>query len=197
MKSMRPAALAFVLFAVAAAAPAFDASRGARIAVLDSSASYAGAELYVSAFVERQLCDELRERGFDAFEIRTPIDRLTPFDAVNADYYLEIQGSGGGASPVADASIGLGSVAVDLGLVVSHVATRVRLYDGKTLEMVRTFDLSKSSTSLVPIGIGGWSRSVFFSLAAPARWLHDRTAMRGIARDAATAVATELRLRNE
>ena len=197
MKSMKPLTIALVLFAAAVAVFGFDPTRGARIAVLDSSPRYSGRDVYVSSVVEQRICEELRNRGFDAFETRTTLDRLMPFDSANDDYYLELIGSGGSSVPIADASVGAGNVAVDFGLVVSHVAAQLRLYDGRTLELLQTINLEKRKTTLVPMAVGAWSGRIAFSIAAPARWLQERTVMRGIANDAAAAIAVQLYQQSE
>ncbi len=50
--------------------------------------------------IERYLCDELRSRGFDAFPVGRSREALTRFDPMNADYYVEIAGSGDATTPI-------------------------------------------------------------------------------------------------
>lgn len=193
MKTMKPLTLALVFLATAAAVFAFDPTvRGNRIGVVDVTGRYPSPDASVAQSIERRLCEELRDRGFDAFQVETPIDRLVPFDPANADYYVEIVGTGGASVPVADASLGAGRVAVDLGVLVSHVATRLRLYDGRSLDLLQTFNLEKHSTAVVPTGFGLWTGHVAFGIATPARWLQDRTLMHRVAVDAASNIAREI-----
>jgi hypothetical protein len=190
---MRRWTLFLIVAGLAGSAVAFDPTiHGNRIGVLDPAARYDSRDNEAVVMIERYLCDELRSRGFDAFPVGRSYEALTRFDPLNADYYVEIAGSDGATTPVGGVAVGTENIAVDLGIIVSRVATQIRLYDGRTLDLVRTFDLQKRSTSVVPtgIGVGGWSGRLFFSAAIPLfQWRQVRSAAHGVARDAASAVS--------
>ena len=76
---------------------------------------------------------------------------------------------------------------VSLGVVVSRVAAELRLYDGTTMELIASSDLSKRTAALMPtyVGIGGGS--IYASLALP---FIERAQHRNVARKAARAAAS-------
>ena len=161
---------------------AFDSTKsGDRIGVLR------GANEGESA-VERSLLRELRNRGFDAFDVGLTYEQFLDQDAVPiADYIVEIN-----AGPTQTADYGGVDVVgrhadVSLGVVVSKVAAELRLYDGRTMELMATSDLSKRSTALLPtyVGIGGGA--IYASLALP---FIERAQHRSVAKKTARAAAS-------
>lgn len=188
-----------VIFALASAAMAFDpTAHGNRVGVLDLSARYDAPDADIAMAIERRLSDELRSRGLDAFEVRAQYSQLQRFEPANADYYVEITGGSGSATPIGNVSLGTRNVVADIGLIVSHVAAQVRLYDGRTLELLQTFDLEHHNTAVVPtgVGIGGWTGRVAFWAAVPIfQWTQTRSAIRSVAQEAASAIAEQVQPR--
>jgi hypothetical protein len=93
------------------------------------------------------------------------------------------------------AAVSLMAFAADLAILVSRVATEVRVYDGRTLELLRSFHLERHGTAVVPtgIGVGNMTGDIAFWAAVPLmRWFHDRGAARDVAADAALAIAREI-----
>jgi hypothetical protein len=174
--------LALCLMLAATTAFAFDSTKGGdRIGILRGASDH-------GSTMERSLLDELRNRGFDAFDVGLTYEELLDQEAVPvADYIVEIN-----AGPTQTADYGgvdvVGSHAdVSLGVMVSKVAAELRLYDGSTMELIATSDLSKRSAALMPtyVGIGGGS--IFASVALP---FIERAQHRSVARKAARAAAS-------
>lgn len=181
--------LTLCLLLAATTAFAFDSTKnGDRIGILR------GAREGESA-VERSLLRELRQRGFDAFAVGLTYEELLDQEAVPiADYIVELN-----AGPAQTADYGGVDVVgrhadVSLGVVVSQIAGELRLYDGATMELIATSDLSKRSTAILPtyVGIGGGS--IYASLALPfiERAQH-RSVAKKAAREAATFVTASIR----
>jgi hypothetical protein len=170
-------------FLVAATASAFDATRRpVSIALL------APADRYLDGFEDR-VKDELKARGYEV-SIANETIKDAGGDPIRADYYVEILGAGGGSRPVAD----VGAGPVDVGISVSHVATSVNLYDGRTLDLIDTIDLHKRSTNVSPLGIYVGSRPIWAAIALPFfEESHYRNAMRRLARDTARQIDEALR----
>jgi hypothetical protein len=185
------------LAALALAAPLFAVTggtapvAGSRIAVLRMSDRYShGAEQTVARTVQNELREALVAHGFNAFDAKTTYDELSREDAGNADYYVEIvsglatNGSHGGVG------IGAGAVGAEISVVTAYVAAGVRLYDGKSLELIDSFDLHEDNTAVVPTMIGVGGRHIFAGIAIPfVQYAQYRRAARTVARQAATLIA--------
>src|SRR5205814_1510330 len=111
--------------------------RGNRVGVLITPARYAsGAESAMAASIGKYLREELQKAGFDAFLTNVTYDDLSRNATTAADYYVEVASSDSSAGSKGGVDIGTGPVVVDISVVVAHVAAEVRLYDGRTLELI-------------------------------------------------------------
>ncbi len=188
-----------IIVAALALAPsllAFDPTlHGNRIGILDVSGRYDPNDAAMAIAIQRYVRDELRSHGYDAFDVRVPFEGITRNDPANADYYVEVAGATGGSTTNGQIAVGTPHVAANIGLVVSHVAAQIRIYDGRTLELVRTYDLQKHKAAVVPtsIGFGGVAADVGLWATVPIfRWLSFRSAAHEVARDASAAIVSEL-----
>ena len=142
------------LILAATSAFAFDTTKSAqRIGVLRSGHD-------VDPTMMRTLVDELRGRGFDAFDAGLTYDELMDEEAVPiAEFVVESRGG----EPLATGHGGVGidgrHDGVELGIVSSKVKAELIVYDGDTMEKLAASELAKRSTSLMPTGVGvggGW-----------------------------------------
>ena len=179
---MKRSLLALCLILAATTAFAFDSTKGAdRIGIL-RGASEGGSTM------ERSLLAELRNRGFDAFDVGLTYEELLDQEAVPiADYIVEINAGQPQTADYGGVDVVGRHADVSLGGVVSTVAAELRLYDGTTMELIATSDLSKRSAALMPtyVGIGGGS--IYASLALP---FIERAQHRSVAKKAARAAAS-------
>jgi len=164
---------------------------GSRIGVLRMSDRYSyGAEQTIATTVQTELRNELRARGFEAFDAQTTLDELSRGKADNADYYVEIVSSRGTNDQYGSVDVAAGAVGAELSIITSRVAAEVRLYDGKSLELVDPFDLHDDRTALLPTSVGVGGRHVFAAIAIPfVGYAQYRRAARVVARHAATLIA--------
>ncbi|MDP9191694.1 MAG: hypothetical protein M3P06_08315 [Acidobacteriota bacterium] len=186
---MRRPLLALCLFLAATTASAFDTTKSPeRIGILREATAGAAA-------LERSLLAELRNRGFDAFDAGLTYEELLDQEAVPiAAYIVEIRGGQPHTADFGGIEM-LGRHAdVSLGMVVSKIAAELRLYDGATMELIASSDLSKRSSAFLPTSIGFGGSSVYASLALPfvAQAQHRRVAKKA-AREAASFVTSTLR----
>src|ERR1041385_1015528 len=110
--------------------------RGDRIGVLRMSERFDGSEQTVATAIESVLPRALHERGFDAFDAQRTFEDVRNGDAPPAAFYVEVVGARAPARGAAGIGVAAENVGTTLGVVVSRVAAEVRLYDGKTLELV-------------------------------------------------------------
>lgn len=181
------------LFFLASSALAFqpNAGSGNRIGVLRMQHDWDRRdESAVADGVTRGLREELRQRGFDAFDTRMTIDDVRHSErAIDADFLVEIASSSDAGS-VGGVDVGGADFGVEMSVVVARVAAQLRVYDGRTLELIQTFDLHKSSTAVLPTAIGIGGRHAYGWIALPfVHWAQLRSAARATARDAAARVA--------
>jgi hypothetical protein len=164
---------------------------GDRIGVLQMSDRYAyGAEKSVAHTVQRDLQTELRALGFDVFEAPHTYDDLSRQDPGNADFYVKVVSSQATHRPVGGVATGAGRVGVEVGVVVSHVAAEVRLYNARTLDLVEHYDLRQSRTAVLPTAVGIGGRSIWAYIALPfIHWGQYRSAAHEVAREAAARIA--------
>ena len=186
---MKRLLLVLCLMLAATSAFAFDAKKGA-----DSIGVLRG-EQDVESAVERSLIGELQKRGFDAFDVGLTYEELLDQEAVPiADYIVVIDGGQAQTADYGGVDVVGRHADVSLGVVVSKLAAQLRLYDGDTMELIATSDLSKRTAALMPtyVGIGGGS--IYASLALPfIERVQHRSVARKAAREAATFVTANLR----
>lgn len=187
---MKRLLIAMLLVVIPNVAFAFDDSRGkVRIGVLRGTDA-----------LPLDICEamqtELRRKGFDAFDAVRTYEELRADGAAVADYYVEIVVND--ASSAEHGGIGIGSrhVGVSLGVVRSRVDAELRIYDGDSMELLRTHELFKRNTALAPTSVGFGGGSLFAYIATPFIERHQmKRLIRETGRSAALAVAeaTELR----
>lgn len=164
--------------------------RGDRIAVLAMPAKYTLAEeRRAGEAVQEFLRQELAARGFDAYRVDEAYDSLVREDRGNADFYVEIAAAEGNSHMEGVGGLGTRTVFIDLGVLVSHVAAEMRLYDGRTLELIDRFDLKERHTSIAPAAIGIARVPIFGAIVLPSM---RRAQIRGAARDVAVKAADRI-----
>ncbi len=181
---MKRLLIASCLLVMATSALAIDTDRGAvRVGVLRG-------EWEEQLYVTKAVRDELRSRGLDAFDARRTFDELRTDGAATADYYIEIIGGQQDTTGYGGIDVGGAHASVSFGLFVARFAAEVRIYDGESMELVATHDMTKRSKAFLPAGVGVGGRSLFTWVALPfierAQW---RGLARAAARDAARAIA--------
>jgi hypothetical protein len=159
---------------------------GDRVGVLRMPERYAqGSNTILIDHVRHSLRDELRGAGFDAFETGATYDDLHRQDEQNANYYIEIVSADALAEQKGNVGFDVDRVGVEMAMVVSRVAAAVRVYDGRTLELLRTYELHHSSRAIVPTDIGVGYRHLYAAVAVPLIHLMQyRAAAHDVARDA-------------
>lgn len=186
-----------LLLATAIAVPTFAFTTtprpGDRIGVLRMPDRFSyGAEQTIANTVENRLRHELGELGFNAFDAGTTYDELLRGGPRDADYYVEVVSSQAAGRPVGGVGGAVGGVAVEVGVVVARVAAEVRLYDGRTLNLVESYDLQKSNTAIVPTAIGVATRSIWAAIMLPfVQYGQYRAAARDVAHQAALRIARQ------
>ncbi len=156
---------------------------GDRIGVLQNAEEDGGSAL------RKDLQRELRARGFEAFDAQGTFEDVQR-DGASADYYIEIVSNGSASQPVGGIGTAIGAVGVDVSVVVARVAAELRIYDGRTMELVDRFDLYRRNTAVVPTAVGVSTRTVWAFIALPfVNHAQYRAVTRAIARDAAERIA--------
>lgn len=166
---------------LAANAFAIDTQRRAvRIGIL------APADSRTAELVRGAIRNALRHRGFDAFDARDTGDA--------ADYFVDLLASRGDARPVAGVAVPIAaSVGVEWEILVDRIAADVRLYDGRTMDEIRTFDLRRRTASVAPSAVFV-SRNIWAAVALPVfEWTAHRGVVRELGEEAAARIADELR----
>lgn len=189
MSIMRRPSLLLALL-VATSAFALTPTRPPTIALLDLSPRY---EMQVDAFgaMRESLKVSLQRHGFDAY--KTDL-RFEDIRNGNADYYLEIVGSEREAHASGGGGAGVGPIDVGVTAVKNRHFLELAVYDGRTLEILRTYQLDASTTSLVPslLGVRGYH---FFASLFIAPWTDRAQAQHTIdrvAREAASRITRDL-----
>lgn len=192
MTGMRRLSISLVILLAAASASAITTERAPRIALLDLAPRY---EMQVDAFgaMRDSLRDALKQHGFDVFTTADRYDDLGRFKDGRAEYYVEIVGTDRDARVNGGGDVAVGPVAVGVSSVRHREFVELRLYDGNTLDVIRTYQLDASSNGLVPTAIGLRSCNFFFSLFL-APWTegaHARRAIHAVAREAARRITAD------
>ena len=185
-------AAACLTLATSAFAINTEVKRGDRIAVLAMPAKYTLAEeRRAGEAVQEFLRQELAARGFDAYRVDESYDALVREDRGNADFYVEIAAAEGNSHMEGVGGLGTRTVFIDLGVLVSHVAAEMRLYDGRTLELIDRFDLKEHHTSIAPAAIGIARVPIFGAIVLPSmRRAQIRSAAHDVAVKAADRIAS-------
>ena len=182
-----------LLLLVPGVALAFDHTPSApRVGVLREVGERIHEDALVADSVHRYLRQELRERGLDAFDVGLTYAEAVEDQYADADYLIELLTASDGGEY---GGVGVGGPhgAVELSLSVARVLAEIRVYDGRTFELLATEDLRKKSKAVLPsyVSIGG--RRSWLSLAVPiAQWAQYRRVAREAARDAADRVTATI-----
>jgi hypothetical protein len=186
---MKRLLVAFCMLMLPAAAHAFDTERGAaRIGLLRGSDD-------TQQYVLDRLRNELRTRGFDAFDAELAYDDVAAEDHSHlADFFVEVVGGQGEISEHGGVGIDTRHGGVSLGVLVSRIAGEVRVYDAKTMELVSSHEMRKKNTAVVPTSVGVGGGAIYAWIALPfIERAQYRSAARAAARDAATHVTAAIR----
>jgi hypothetical protein len=170
----------------------FDTNRhaGNRITVLaaphyDRSAD----EDRVARRIRERLVRELRERGFDAQDGGISYDEMQRRGTSESGLLVELAPADSSERSIADASVRVPSGVVDISVVVSRIAAELRVYDGRSLELVAKRHLHSQAASVVPTGAGVGSRTISIFLGLPIDYARYRAAINGVADDAANEIS--------
>ncbi|MBK5259014.1 MAG: hypothetical protein JJE51_05425 [Thermoanaerobaculia bacterium] len=181
---MRSLALAVLVAVFAVPLSAFDtnAQRGDRIGVITNRE--------VNEVVCGYLTTELRRLGFEAFRTSETIDDLAERNESEADYYVELVAGGTDNYSWGGVDIGGDGAGVGIDVGTTFASARIQLYDGRTLELIDTFEVRKKTTAVGPSAIGIGGRHVGLWIAVPfVRYMRERSAIRAVAREAAQQIA--------
>jgi hypothetical protein len=192
---MKRLVLAVIVFSMAVPAMAFRPTlhRGERVGVL-RPLTFDGRDGDVANAVTRSLQRELRARGIDAVDAGITFDDLQREQRIDADYFVEVVSSDADGGPFGGIGVGGDHVGVDISVIVSRVAAQLRLYDGRTLQLIDTYDMQRSAKAVMPTAIGVGGRHVGLWVALPfVHYARYRAAARAVAADAATAIVAETR----
>ena len=188
---MKRALLVLLLIAVAVPAFAFKVRRGDRVAILRSEIpdEYRREER-VAKSVRTYLQRELRRRGLDAFDAKMTWDDFQRDGIDDADFVVEVVADETDGGQVGGVEVSGRNVGVDVGVVMSRVAATLRLYDGRTMELIDTIDLSRRSSAVMPTAIGVGRDHLALWVTVPfVHYSRYRAAARAVAQDAAEQIA--------
>ena len=193
MFGMRRTSLFLALLLIAASAPALTTQRAPTMALLDLAPRF---EMQVDAFgaMRESLRTALQSHGFDAYKTADRYEDLARFQSGNADYYLEIVGSERDAYERGGGGAGIGPIDVGVAAVKNRHFLALRVYDGHSLDVIGTYELDASTTSVVPSLLGVRGYNFFISLFI-APWSDQHQAQRTIekvARDAAWRITRDM-----
>ena len=168
-------------------------SHAPRIALLDLSPS-ARVNARSFAIVRNAMRDELRAHGFEVVVSAATYDSLRRHDDL-ADYVVEITEIDHGGQPGAvEAAIGVGHAGVEVSSMTATAHAEMRLFDGRTLDLIDSYALESDSSGLVPVSIGAGDGGFFLSaFVLPIfEHAHARNAARKVGRDAAKRIAEQI-----
>ena len=167
---------------------------GQRVAVL-RPIPIEGQDSSIAIAVTRSLQKALRARGIDAVDAGITFDEQQRNPRVEADFFVEVVSTGAdGGAPVGGVGVNGHHVGVDISVLVSRVAAELRVYEGRTLDLVRSYDMHRSSTTVMPTSIGVNGYPIGFWVALPfVNYARYRAAARAVAADAASVIVGETR----
>ncbi len=189
---------AFVLALLAIAIPSFalkgtpDGKRPMRIGILHTGDEWADLK-YDSAAVaiEHEIALQLHERGLDAWETHRTLKDAFQDNVEPADIYVEVSGGEARLREIGGLDISGPHVATTLGVIISKAAAEVRVYDGRTLDLIDRFELSQRKTALVPTSFGLREGPIIgFTVVPIFQHLQYRAAVRDVAKEAVQRIAT-------
>jgi galactitol-specific phosphotransferase system IIB component len=193
MKRSSVIALLIVVLAVPAMAitPRGEVHTAKRIGVLRSADVWNDRDAVgMSTAIERELTRQLHDLGYDAFDAQVTLADLERSETSDADLYVLVSGGDVAQHNFGGVGIEGRNVGTTLGVLTSRVAAEVRVYDGRSLELLDRYDLSRSKTMVAPTSIGFGDRNFFLYLAVPlvhhAQYL---AVVRDVASDAAKRIA--------
>lgn len=175
---------------------AFDptpAARGNRIGILTTTAADDDlVTLRVASLMRGYLARELRREGFDVFDTRATLEEIERGADPDADYFVEFIRGDTADHGYGGVGVGGRHAGVDMELIVSKVAASLRLYDGRTLEVIDDFDVDAEGRAVLPTAIGIGGRHTAFWVGVPFHVLKHRSVAKAAARDAARSIAAAL-----
>ena len=182
-----------LLLLVPGVALAFDTTPSApRVGVLRQAGDRIHNDALVSDSVLRYLRDELRDRGVDAFPVDLTYIEASEDGYDDADFLVEVVSAADGGEY---GGVGVGGPhgGVELSLSIARVFAEVRVYDGRTFELIASEDLRKRSTAVLPTAVAIGGRRSWLSIAAPiAQWAQYRHVARSAAREAASRITAAI-----
>lgn len=184
----------FLILLLFVAAPAFAFRQfpppGSRIGVLRMSGDFAyGADQIVAKTVQSDLCNELRNLSFDAFDARTTFHEIARSGGPAADFYVEVVSGNAMNRPVGGGGVGNGSIGFDVAVVVSRVVAEVRVYD-QTLQLIDHYDLQREMTAIIPTAIDFGGRFFWARISLPfIQYAQYRAAAHAVAQRAGARIA--------
>jgi len=193
---MKRLVIALAALLAAGSALAFDpAPARMRIGVLRPAETYRWERAtYCQRVVVESLRDELRNRGFDAYDVEATFEDIEGDADRDADFYVEIIGGDGESIDYGGIGVGGRYADISFGMILSRVAAELRIYDGRTLETLARQELDRKSRAVMPTAIGLGGRSFFAVIATPfLERAQLRNVARAAARDAAGHVANAVR----
>ena len=171
---------------------AFDptpAARGNRIGILTTTAADDDlVTLRVASLMRGYLARELRREGFDVFDTRATLEEIERGADPDADYFVEFIRGDTADHGYGGVGVGGRHAGVDMELIVSKVAASLRLYDGRTLEVIDDFDVDAEGRAVLPTAIGIGGRHTAFWVGVPFHVLKHRSVAKAAARDAARSI---------
>ncbi|MGN6182561.1 MAG: hypothetical protein ACTHQM_02785 [Thermoanaerobaculia bacterium] len=191
---MKRLLIAVLVLLVPGVALAFNPQRRAsennvRIAILHPEPGNSPDETLVQEKVVRYLTSELKKRGIDAYETAWTYEDAATNSNVDVDYYVEVLGTRADADALGGIDIGGRDGEVSLGVVVSHVAAELRVYDAHTMEVLTSQNIAKRSSAVRPTSIGFGGGDVFAWIAMPFFERQQyRSAAKAAAKDAAVVI---------
>jgi hypothetical protein len=197
--AMKRLLVVLLVFLVPGVALAFDTNRHAspsalRIAILREDADTSPNERMVHEKVVRYLTNELKSRGFDAYETDWTVDDAANATNVDVDYYVDVISAGADADAAGGVDIGGRDGEVTIGVIVSHVAAELRVYDAHTMDVVASETIRKRNAAIRPTSIGFGGGDVFAWIAIPLfERAQFRSAAKAAAKDAAGIVVDAVR----
>lgn len=192
---MKRAALLLALFAIAV--PSFalkgtpDGRRPMRVGVLHTGDGWADGNYdRAASAIEHEIVAQFHERGINAWETHRTLKDAFQDNVEPADLYVEVSGGDGRQREIGGLDISGPHVATTLGVIISKAAAEVRVYDGRTLDLVDRFELSKRKTAVVPTSFGLRDGPIIgFAIVPVFQHLQYRAAVRDVAKEAAERIA--------